>query len=110
MNIRIGKKIVGENMPAFIIAEIGINHNGKLEIAKDLIDLAVSAGADAVKFQKRTIDLVYSKEILDKVGNIIADALDSLLLDEEKRSTIIQEARKSVIELCSKYPIYKEAY
>jgi N-acetylneuraminate synthase len=50
----------------FIIAEIGINHNGSLEIAKQLIDVAKACGADAVKFQKRTIDLVYSKEFLDR--------------------------------------------
>jgi len=49
----------------FIAAEIGINHNGNLEIAKKLIDVAVSAGCDAVKFQKRTINKVYSKELLD---------------------------------------------
>ena len=49
----------------FIIAEIGINHNGDINIARDLIDLAVDAGANAVKFQKRTIDLVYTKELLD---------------------------------------------
>jgi N-acetylneuraminate synthase len=49
----------------FIIAEIGINHNGDLEIVKQLIDTAKEAGADAVKFQKRTIDLVYTKELLD---------------------------------------------
>ena len=49
----------------FIIAEIGINHNGDLGIARDLIDLAVDVGADAVKFQKRTIDLVYTQEFLD---------------------------------------------
>src|SRR4051812_43838068 len=53
-------------MSIFIIAEIGINHNGDIEIAKKLIDVAVLAGADAVKFQKRSIDLVYSKEELDK--------------------------------------------
>jgi N-acetylneuraminate synthase len=52
-------------MSIFIIAEIGINHNGSLEIAKQLIDLAKDAGANAVKFQKRTIDLVYTKELLD---------------------------------------------
>ena len=52
-------------MPIFITAEIGINHNGDLRIAKDLIDVAVDAGADAVKFQKRTIDLVYTKSMLD---------------------------------------------
>jgi len=52
-------------MSIFIIGEIGINHNGDLGITKDLIDVAVDAGADAVKFQKRTIDLVYTKEFLD---------------------------------------------
>ena len=52
-------------MSIFVVAEIGINHNGSLEIAKDLIDVSVDAGADAVKFQKRTIDLVYTKEMLD---------------------------------------------
>ena len=52
-------------MSIFIIAEIGINHNGDVEIAKQLIDVAKITGADAVKFQKRTIDLVYTKELLD---------------------------------------------
>ena len=49
----------------FIIAEIGINHNGDLGIARDLIDAAVDAGANAVKLQKRTIDLVYTKGMLN---------------------------------------------
>ena len=49
----------------FITAEIGINHNGDIEIAKKLIDMAVEAGCDAVKFQKRTIEKVYSKDVLD---------------------------------------------
>jgi N-acetylneuraminate synthase len=49
----------------FITAEIGINHNGDIEIAKKLIDIAVKSGCDAVKFQKRTIDQVYSKDVLD---------------------------------------------
>lgn len=52
-------------MSIFIVAEIGINHNGSLDIAKELIDVAVDAGADAVKFQKRTIDLVYDQKMLD---------------------------------------------
>jgi N-acetylneuraminate synthase len=52
-------------MQLFLIAEIGINHNGDLEIAKQLIDAAADAGFDAVKFQKRNIDIVYSKELLD---------------------------------------------
>jgi len=52
-------------MSIFLIAEIGINHNGDIEIAKQLIDAASAAGFDAVKFQKRTIDKVYTKEFLD---------------------------------------------
>ena len=50
----------------FVIAEIGINHNGDINVAKDLILLAKNSGCDAVKFQKRTIEIVYSKEELDK--------------------------------------------
>ena len=49
----------------FFIAEIGINHNGDINIAKQLIDLAAEANFDAVKFQKRTINKVYSKDFLD---------------------------------------------
>ncbi len=49
----------------FIVAEIGINHNGSLDIARKLIDIAVSSGCDAVKFQKRTVEKIYSKEVLD---------------------------------------------
>ena len=47
-------RIIGDGAPAYIIAEIGINHNGEVSIAKKLIDAAVDAGCDAVKFQKRT--------------------------------------------------------
>ena len=50
----------------FIIAEIGINHNGDINIAEKLIDYAVGMGCDAVKFQKRTIDVVYEPEMLDE--------------------------------------------
>ncbi len=53
-------------MSIFIIAEIGINHNGDIDIVKKLIDGAVFAGCDAIKFQKRTIEKVYSKEELDR--------------------------------------------
>jgi len=62
--VKIGRKIVGDNQPFYIVAEIGINHNGSLDIAKKLIDVAVDSGCDAVKFQKRTIDVVYTPEDL----------------------------------------------
>jgi N-acetylneuraminate synthase len=52
--VKIGNRLVGDGHPAYVIAEIGINHNGDLDIAKQMIDAAVHARADAVKFQKRT--------------------------------------------------------
>jgi N-acetylneuraminate synthase len=62
--IRIGNTTVGDGQQCYIVAEIGINHNGSLDIAKKLIDAAVGAGCDAVKFQKRTIEVVYTSEEL----------------------------------------------
>ena len=63
-SVRIGSRLVGEGHPCFIIAEIGINHNGDLDTARKLVDAAIAAGADAVKFQKRTVEIVYSAEEL----------------------------------------------
>lgn len=62
----------------FVTAEIGINHNGDIKIAKKLIDMASECGCDAVKFQKRTVEKIYSKEVLDSPrdspwGNTIRD-------------------------------------
>jgi N-acetylneuraminate synthase len=64
--VRIGNRLVGEDQPCFIIAEIGINHNGDIDLAKRLISVAVGAGCDAVKFQKRTVEVVYTQEELAK--------------------------------------------
>ena len=64
--VKIGDVLVGDDQPCYIVAEIGINHNGDVEIAKKLIDIALSAGCNAVKFQKRTINVVYTKEELEK--------------------------------------------
>ena len=60
--IKLGNKTVGDGHPAYIIAEIGINHNGDLNIAKQMIDAAVHAGVDAVKFQKRTPEIATPPE------------------------------------------------
>ena len=64
--VRIGNKLVGDEQPCLVIAEIGINHNGDVDLAKRLISVAVAAGCDAVKFQKRTVDVVFSAEELAK--------------------------------------------
>ncbi len=63
--ITIGKRPIGDGYPAYIIAEVGINHNGDLETAKKLIDAAVLAGCDAVKFQKRTPELCVPRDQWD---------------------------------------------
>ena len=62
--VRLGERAVGPGHPCYVIAEIGINHNGSLETARQLIDVAVESGCDAVKFQKRTVDVVYTAEEL----------------------------------------------
>ncbi len=63
-NVSIGNQAVGGIAPIYIIAEIGINHNGSLEVAKKLVDVAIESGCNAVKFQKRTLDVVYTPEEL----------------------------------------------
>jgi N-acetylneuraminate synthase len=67
--LTIGGRRIGANEPCFIIAEIGLNHNGDLAVAKRLVDAAVAAGADAVKFQKRKLAELYQKAILDQPRN-----------------------------------------
>jgi N-acetylneuraminate synthase len=64
--MKIANRLVGDDQPCYIVAEIGINHNGDLDLAKKLISVALAAGCDAVKFQKRTIDVVYTPEELAK--------------------------------------------
>lgn len=64
--VKIGSKSVSHGHPCFVVAEIGINHNGSLALAKKLIDVAAAAGCDAVKFQKRTVPVVYSESELLK--------------------------------------------
>lgn len=65
--IKINGRAIGENHPTYIIGEIGINHNGDINIAKKLIDMAVIAGFDAVKFQKRTPELAVPPEQRDVI-------------------------------------------
>ncbi len=64
--VKIGNTMVGDGHPCYVVAEIGINHNGEIGLARQLIDVAEAAGCNAVKFQKRTIDVVYTLEELAK--------------------------------------------
>jgi len=90
----IGERLIGAGQPVFIIAEIGINHNGSIEIAKKLIDVAVEAGCDAVKFQKRTLSVVYSEaELLTPresvFGNTNGDLKRGLEFGESEYAEIV---------------------
>jgi N,N'-diacetyllegionaminate synthase len=67
--VKIGTRAIGEGHPCFIIAEIGINHQGDINIAKKLIDVASFCGADSVKFQKRKVDRILTKEGLNMPYN-----------------------------------------
>jgi len=64
-HVNIGQYEIGPNRPVFFVAELGINHQGNIETAKKLIDIAVEAGAQAIKLQKRTIERVYTQEELN---------------------------------------------
>ena len=90
-------------MSVFLIAEVGINHNGDISIAKKLIDGAASAGFDAVKFQKRTIDKVYSKEYLDSQEKVLGEPLK----DNRKKgwSLEIKNLRLSMFTVKEKYTL-----
>jgi sialic acid synthase SpsE/sugar phosphate isomerase/epimerase len=66
--IQIEDRIIGEGYPTYIIAEIGVNHNGFLQLALDLIDKSIEAGVDAVKFQKRSLEKLYPKRMLENVN------------------------------------------
>jgi sialic acid synthase SpsE len=92
---------VGDGHPCFVIGEIGINHNGDIDLAKRLIDMAEAAGCNAVKFQKRTVEVVYSSEELAKprespFGTINGDLKRALeLAEEEYRLTAAATSRES---------------
>lgn len=62
--VKIGERAVGDGQPCYVIAEIGINHNGDVGVARQLIEASSEAGAEAVKFQKRTVDVVYTADEL----------------------------------------------
>lgn len=100
----------------FITAEIGINHNGDINITKKLIDVAASAGCDAVKFQKRTIEKVYSKEILDSQreslwGNTTRDQKMGLEFDKKEYDEIDRYCKnKNIVWYASSWDIGSQIF
>ncbi len=99
----VGNHKIGEGHPCFIVAEIGINHNGDIDVAKRLIDLAKLSGCNAVKFQKRTIDVVYRPEELSAprespFGNTNGDLKYALEFELEEYREIDRYCREKNID------------
>lgn len=106
--IYIGERPIGHDHPVFIIAEAGINHNGKIEIAKKLVDLAVEAKADAVKFQMRHFETLYTDDAINKTKSedIGTQYFLSLIRDTELEKSHFKEIceyckQKNIIFLCT---------
>jgi len=108
--IKIGDRLIGDSYPPYIIAEIGVNHNGLIDLAIELIDVAVSAGADAVKFQKRQLDRLYAQKYLDnanageKTLRYLLPILQQVELPDEAYDKIVDYCRaRKITFLCSAF-------
>jgi len=104
--VKIGSKYVGENHPCYIVAEIGNNHNGELEIAKRLVEAALECGADAVKLQKRDIGSLMTKGLRDQpylkydsFGATYGEHRERLELPEEDWYRLFNFTKKLGIDL-----------
>ena len=100
--VEVGGRPVGPGHPAYVVAEIGINHNGDVHLAKKLIAAALLAGCDAVKFQKRTLEVVFRPEDLaapreSPFGETYGDAKRGLEFGEEQFAEIDEYARDNGI-------------
>ncbi len=100
--VKIGDCLVGRGHPCFITAEIGINHNGDLEITRKLISAALLAGCNAVKFQKRTVEVVYSPEELSKPRETPFGKTNG---DLKRRLEFNYEQYKAIAEYCKLHNI-----
>ena len=106
--IKIGDRVIGDGHPTYIVAEIGVNHNGIPQLAFELIDIAVDAGADAVKFQKRNLQTLYPKKYLDNVNagekslRYLLPILQQVELPESTYREIVEHCKKKGITfMCS---------
>src|SRR3712207_5250373 len=106
MTLKIGGRSVGEGHPCYVIAEAGVNHNGSLELAERLVDVAAEAGADAVKFQKRTVSDILIAEALRRpytvatsLGATYGEHREKLELSEDDYFALADHARARGITL-----------
>lgn len=107
-NVQIGDRVVGPDEPCFVIAEVGVNHNGSLDLAKELVDASVAAGADAVKFQKRTLSEVYQQKFIDdprqgeQALQYVLPILKEFELADEQFTALWEHCRqRGIMALCT---------
>lgn len=98
--IKIGNRLIGDGHSPYIIAEIGVNHNGILEYAFELIDASVDAGADAVKFQKRNLEKLYPQKYLDNAN--VGEKNLNYLLPILQRVELSNDDYFKIVEYCQK--------
>lgn len=96
--VKIDQKEIGITKPCYIVAEIGVNHNGKIDLAKKLVDVACEAGADAVKFQKRSLTSLYNEDVLNN-PNVDSQGLE-ILLDFLKEVELTDSEYSEIITYC----------
>jgi len=109
-HIKIGDRLIGDGEPTYIIAEIGVNHNGFLDLALKLIDIAVDAGADAVKFQKRNLEKLYGEKYLknanagEKTLRYLLPILQQVELPDQDYHRIVEYCQdKGITFICSAF-------
>ena len=96
--IQIGPHVINKSMPSFIIAEIGINHNGSIEMAKKMVDKAVWAGADCAKFQMRHLKELYKNE--GNTNDLNEDLGSQYILDVLSRSQLTRDEMLEIFDYC----------
>ncbi len=106
--LHIGHHRIGAGEPCYVLAEVGINHNGDLAVAKRLVDAAVAGGADAVKFQKRKLNETYRQEIIDQPRHgeqglqyIVPMLIEFELSDDEFRELFAYCRQRGITALCT---------